>query len=568
MPAEPIVDPSSRDRSERADGCPAAPAARVLALCFPDLPLQRVWRAREAEGIRAPRAPLATEREGHVAACDAEARARGVRPGDALVQACAVCADLEVLPVDAAADRAVLEGAAEALLSLAPRVEVAPPDTLFLDASGAHLLGRGAEGEAVLAARAVALAADLGLRCRSAFASGRRPARALARHAQTHGADPDATAALARLPLADLDLDGDLEARLTVLGLRRAGDLTALPPESLAHRFGAAGLEAWRLARGEDPSPLVPHLPRGLPRERLDLESPVESAEPLLFGLRRLCERVAARLAGRGLGATRLALALQLDPRGEERLEIALARPTCASARWLLVWRERLASLRLPAPVAAAVLEVAEAAPAPPEQLALGDRPEELAALEAVLGRIAARLGDGAVFAAETVDRYRPEAAYRAASFGAPPSSEGRAGKGKARAKAQSRKAPLRPGVFARDASVPARRRVESTSPAIGTSGGASNDASPSCTVARPTRLLPSPQPLVALGEGGRVTAVRAGGRMLRVLEISPAERLAGEWWSEPFERDYHRARLEELGECWIFRDAADGRLWLHGFFD
>ena len=86
--------------------------------------------------------------------------------------------------------------------------------------------------------------------------------------------------------------------------------------------------------------------------------------------------------------------------------------------------------------------------------------------------------------------------------------------------------------------------------------------------MARPTRLLPSPQPLVALGEGGRVTAVRAGGRMLRVLEISPAERLAGEWWSEPFERDYHRARLEELGECWIFRDAADGRLWLHGFFD
>ena len=84
----------------------------------------------------------------------------------------------------------------------------------------------------------------------------------------------------------------------------------------------------------------------------------------------------------------------------------------------------------------------------------------------------------------------------------------------------------------------------------------------------RPTRLLAHPEPLLALGEGGRLTAVRAGGRTLRVLELSPAERLAGEWWAEPFDRDYHRARVEGLGECWIFRDAADGRLWLHGFFD
>jgi protein ImuB len=52
------------------------------------------------------------------------------------------------------------------------------------------------------------------------------------------------------------------------------------------------------------------------------------------------------------------------------------------------------------------------------------------------------------------------------------------------------------------------------------------------------------------------------------VLSLSPPERLAGEWWSEPFDRDYHRALLEGLGECWIYRDGSGGRLWLHGFFD
>ena len=90
----------------------------------------------------------------------------------------------------------------------------------------------------------------------------------------------------------------------------------------------------------------------------------------------------------------------------------------------------------------------------------------------------------------------------------------------------------------------------------------------PLAEVCRPTRLLPAPLPLVALGEGGRVAAVRCQGRTCRVLSFSRPERLAGEWWSEPFDRDYHRAVVEGLGECWIYRDGADGRLWLHGFFD
>ena len=84
----------------------------------------------------------------------------------------------------------------------------------------------------------------------------------------------------------------------------------------------------------------------------------------------------------------------------------------------------------------------------------------------------------------------------------------------------------------------------------------------------RPTRLLQEPQPVVAEGEGGRLTAVRVAGRDRAVLGYEGPERLAGEWWGERFDRDYYRVRLEGLGECWIYRDGADGRLYLHGFFD
>ena len=77
------------------------------------------------------------------------------------------------------------------------------------------------------------------------------------------------------------------------------------------------------------------------------------------------------------------------------------------------------------------------------------------------------------------------------------------------------------------------------------------------------------PAPILAEGEGGRVTALRVEGRARAVIAMEGPERLRGEWWAPaPFDRDYYRVRLDGLGDCWVFRDAADGRLYLHGYFD
>jgi len=503
---------------------------RLCAVHVPDLALQRVTRARartQGAGSGSPAGdepPLAVIGEGRVVAATPAARASGVRVGDSAVQAEAACAGLVLVPHDAEADRGALEALAEALLALAPAAEVVLPDVLLLDASGARVVARDEpDPEAAIAARAVAIAGELGYRARAVVANGRGPARALARFGAVAPPVPPGrlTAALARLPLQALELPGPVAARLRALGIHDAGALARLPASGLGQRFGEAGVAAWRLARGEDPSPLAPWTPSVLPSEEVELEAPVESAEPLLFALKRLCDRAAARLAGRGLGASRLELVLRLDPAGTARLEIALASPSAAASRWLLVLRERIGMLRLEGAVARARLEVAAASPAPPEQLALADRPEQLAALDTVLARLAARLGADGAFAAEPVDRHRPEAAYRAAPFRASPRRTG--------------------------------------------GGGGEEDAPPP---PRPTRLLAAPLPLVAEGEGGRLTAVRLEGRAFPVAALSPPERLAGEWWDRPFDREYRRARLDGLGDCWIFRDVATGRLWLHGFFD
>ena len=551
-------------------------APRVLALCLPDLPLQRVMRAREGVAGAA-RRPLAVERGGRVVACDAEARARGVAVGDLLARARAACGTLEVVTASEVEERAALEGLAEALLSLTPAVEVAPPDTLLLDASGARLVAGevsrqvggsggallpedepgvlegepGLEGsaaavlarcEAALVARAVARVGELGWRARAALATGRGPARALARHGPPALPVPPGgnAAALARLHVAALELDSTTIARLEALGLREVGQVAQLPAETLAHRFGPGGLVARRLALGDDPSPLVPHVPSVLPEERLELEAPVEGAEPLLFGLRRLCDHLAARLAGRGLGATLLELTLRLDPRGEERLAVALALPTSAAARWMLVLRERLGALRLPAPVAGAVLSVKEAGPAPLEQLALGDRPEQHDALETVLARLAARLGPGAIFAAEPVERHRPEAAYRPGTFtrgrtrATRPQAVGEGGRARRRAPAEVEPAAPPPSQLDQ-AHAPARAAAAAAGAGRGraahrAAGGGS----------RP----PGAAPLA-----GRAARRRVVDRALRP-RLPPRPRSRG--W----------------GSAGSSATARDGRLWLHGFFD
>lgn len=511
----------------RPEGTP-----RVLALAIPDLPLQRAARERMGRSEEAPSRPLAVAHEGRLTHCDRAAWQAGARPGDSAVQAQAACATLVVVPLDERGDLLALQGLAEALLSLAPAVEVSPPDVLLVDAGAAHLGG----GEAALLARAVEAAAQMGFRCRGAVASGRGPARALAAFGPGAGQvvrEEETARALARLPVRAMGLSAEVCERLAGLGVADVGALARLPRQALVHRFGAAGERAARLARGDDPSPLSPWEPQALPEESFDFDGPVEALDPILFAMRRLGERVAARLAGRGLGATKLKVTLKLDPRGEERVLVPLARPTAAAARWFPPLRERLTLLRLPAAVVAVALAAVEVGLAPADQLALGDRPEQIAALEAVLARLSARLGEGALFAAAPADRHRPEAAYVPTAFAGDEEPRG------------------------------APRAREEAAPY----GPAPPPGASTATV-RPSRLFPEPRPLVAEGEGGRVTAMRLDGRAYPVLLLVGPERLCGEWWSEPFARDYFRARLDGLGDCWIFRDGQDGRLWLHGLFD
>jgi len=175
------------------------------------------------------------------------------------------------------------EPARPALLQVAlahsPRVEDAGAGRIYLDASGLEgLFG----DEPHLAARLRDAAAAVGVKIRVGIAESRIAALAAARLGRgVTIVEPGGDAAyLAPAPLSLLDLPEETATRLSRWGLRTLGELAALPTAGLFERLGGDGVRLQRLARGEDPRPLVSWRPVPLFEESAAFEWGIETLEP------------------------------------------------------------------------------------------------------------------------------------------------------------------------------------------------------------------------------------------------------------------------------------------------
>ncbi len=198
-------------------------------------------------------------------------------------------------------------------------------------------------------------------------------------------------------------------------GLRTLGELAALPSDAMAARLGHAGVEWQRLARGEDPRPLVPAVPEERFEQALDLEWPIEGLEPLSFVLGRLMEPLSAHLERRDRGAAVLHVRLHLIKANGVTREVherSLQLPTpIRDARTL----RTLALLDLEShPPSAAIDRVVVAVDPTPGrvvQFSLLTRPlpspEQLSTL---MARLHALMGEGRCGVAVEVDSWQPGA--------------------------------------------------------------------------------------------------------------------------------------------------------------
>jgi protein ImuB len=439
------------------------------------------------------------------------------------------------------------EPARPALLRVAlahsPRVEDAGAGRVYLDASGLEgLFG----DEPRLAARLRDAAAAVGVEIRVGIAESRIAALAAARLGPgvmivAPGGD---AAYLAPAPLSLLDLPEETATRLSRWGLRTLGELAALPTAGLFERLGGDGVRLQRLARGEDPRPLVSWRAEPLFEESTECEWGLETLEAVGERLRELAARVCARLGAAGLAADGFEWSCRLgDGRVHEgALTPAVPMTDADSVGGLL----RLAlEVRPPRGVVLALTFRARPVRVAPAQESLTDRSRPAPRLlAATLNRLVALVGADAIGAPALLDTHRPDAIALATYHPHPdplPGRERESARGTSRSPS-----PLR-----------GEGRVR---------GGEKPRRSPEASALALRRLRP-PAPASVTLASGRPVAVRSGRLTGRIVAGVGPWRVSGEWWSpRPWLQDEWDVELADGTLC---RLAHDGSAWrLEGIYD
>ena len=316
-------------------------------------------------------APDGGRGHGPIGEASGAAQAFGIRSGMALAEALARCPALELLVADPVAVAAAWEATLHTLEEIGAGVEPQRSGVACFSLDGLRGLHRGSD-ELVLAAARRALDRPARLAgaptrfCALAGALATRPRRTLIIR-------EDARAHLAPLSIALLrsrERTAPLVTTLERLGIGTLGELAALPRASLADRFGAAGIEAHRLARGEDDPPCPRRVEIPL-RESLELPE-ATGGLALERALSALIDRLLARPERGGRTLRAATLAAHLADGGSWRVSVTFREALADPERMRLALLPRLADL--PSPASALTLAAERFGPPTGEQRALLDQ--------------------------------------------------------------------------------------------------------------------------------------------------------------------------------------------------
>ena len=274
---------------------------RTLVVWCPDWPVVAAGRPGTE--------PVAVVAADRVVAASVAARAEGVEEGLRRRQAETRCPRLVVVGHDPGRDLRAFEPVAATVESFTPAVEVVAPGLCAFATRGpSRYFGGDAALAASVAARVDGVLGETSPSgaptCRVGVADGLFAAERAARLGTV--VPPGGSAGfLAPFPVGTLG-DDELADLLRRLGIPTLGRLAELPVPAVLARFGPAGAGASRLARGLDERPLAARTPPPDLAVAAVLDPPAERVEVAAFVARGLAERLAQRLADRGLAATRV----------------------------------------------------------------------------------------------------------------------------------------------------------------------------------------------------------------------------------------------------------------------
>jgi protein ImuB len=305
--------------------------------------------------------------------------------------------------------------------------------------------------------------------------------------------------------------------------------LAALEAEDVERRWGELGLRAWRLARADDPRRPVLARVETQPAVEVELSSPAETMEPVLFLVRAALDRLVAEMIAQGRAVAAIAITLTLDdargaltnaPAHTVTREARPARPLARVVPLFERCRALLDAWPLTAPVIAVRVAIVSAAPLTGEQGdLLSTSWRDLGAADAALERLRAELGTNAIVRAEARDTHRPEKAGVWRAVEAPESSE--------------------------------RFTVHGSR----------------FTLSQARRAFDPPETVEVQCDGDTPCEVTWRGHRIAVTRAVGPERLSGDWWDDGYRRDYWHC--ESLaGEMTLFLDRADDQWRMQGWGD
>jgi protein ImuB len=472
-----------------------------------------------------------------VTALDDRAEGFGLRIGQGLAEARAICADLDVVESDPAADRALLDAIADWCDRYTPLVAIDGDDGLMLDISGcAHLFG----GEERLIEDVERRMTAFGLAVRIAVGPTPSLGRACSRFdGPRRVAMSEVATALAPLPIAALRLEPQTVMNLARVGLKTVGDLLAAPRAPITRRFGPEPLLRLDQALGREGEAISPrrHLPL-LSAERR-LAEPIMTEDQILDLAGRLAAGLKTSLEARGEGGRLFELLVfRVDGRAF-RIEVGASAPLRDASRIRALFEERLSVIHddLDAGFGFELvrLNVLLSEAFDIRQSNLAEDRESHEDLTRFLDRVTARLGERALRLPMALASHWPERATMHA-----PATD-------------ALKAPAIDPTPVQGAARPARGL-------------------------RPLRLLDRPEEVEVMSvvPDGPPASFRWRRVQRRILRAEGPERLAPEWWVDGEDappRDYFRIEDADGQRFWIYREGLYERRtvtpswFLQGFF-
>lgn len=199
---------------------------------------------------------------------------------------------------------------------------------------------------------------------------------------------------LASLPLTVLDLSEDQIETFSLWGIRTLGALGDLPEKELIARMGQEGKRLRQRARGDEAHLFSPIEPEFTLSEYIELDSPVEVLDSLLFMANLQLEQIVQRAAAHVLALASVSIALTLEGGGTHMRTVRPALPSNDRQMWL-----KLLHLDLEAhpPLTAVIAITLTAEPGRTSKVQLGlfsPQLPEPARLDVTLARLRAIVGE------------------------------------------------------------------------------------------------------------------------------------------------------------------------------